>query len=385
MAEVFLAFFRLGCLSFGGPVTHLGMFRAEFVQRRRWLSEEAFGQCIALTQLLPGPASSQTGMLIGYLRAGPLGSLTAWIAFTLPSAVLMTIFALNAVIWNSQLGWVRGVLAVAAAIVAQAVLSMRRSLARTPLQLAMLFATFAAVLVSPLPQTGPIAIGVCALTGMLFAHGSVSIEHPLDMRISRRAGVVAAIAFALTLGALAIAARTGNLALRLAWSMFRTGILVFGGGHVVLPMLQTQAVREGIATPHQLIGGYAAAQLMPGPLFTISSYVGAASFNGALGILGAFIATLAIFAPSFFLLAAVAPFYAQLCRNERFAAALAAANASVVGLLAAAFVTPVWMNAIHGWREGVIAAAAFAAMTVWKRPAWNAVLAGALAGAAFLR
>ncbi len=385
MAEVFLAFLRLGCISFGGPAAHLAMFRAEFVRKRRWLDDDLFSQCIAITQVLPGPGSSQTGMLIGYLRAGWRGTLAAWIAFTLPSATAMTAFALSAGLWSTQNGWIRGVLTAAVGIVAQAVLSMRRTLIRSTLQLVLLFATFAAILVSPFPQTAPFAILACALFASLPMRTVALPQTPLDLGISRRAGVVAALLFVLALGALTVAARSGEKHAVLAAAMFQTGSLVFGGGHVVLPLLQTQVVREGIVAAQQLIGGYAAAQLMPGPLFTISSYVGASAFGGALAIGGAVIATIAIFAPSFFLLPAVAPFYGALSRNARFAAGLAGANAAVVGLLAAAFVTPVWTNAVHDWREGVLAAAAFAALVWWKRPAWQVVGACALAGAAVLR
>lgn len=386
MLEVLLAFFRLGCLSFGGPAAHLGYFRREFVHHRAWLDEQQFAQCVAITQLLPGPASSQTGMLIGLLRAGWGGAIAAWIGFTLPSAALMTAFALLAPRGVSKAPWLHALLVVAVAVVAQAVLGMRRSLVRGVPALLLAFATLAAVLIAPYPATPPIAIAACALLGTLIVRTRGEAFSPLSLPVSRTGAITGATLFIALLFALPIAASvTHSRELFLATRLYDVGSLVFGGGHVVLPLLQSQVVSAGIATSQNLIAGYAAAQAVPGPLFTLSSYIGAIAYGGTLGFAGAAVATIAIFLPSFFLIAAVAPFYTRLAANRRFASALAGANAAVVGLLAAAFVTPIWTNAIHTALDGAFAAAGFAALVLLRWPAWLVVAAAAAAGAALFR
>lgn len=386
MLEVFLAFARLGCLSFGGPAAHLGYFRREFVQYRNWLSEEQYAQCLAITQLLPGPASSQTGMLIGLLRAGWGGAIAAWIGFTLPSAVLMTAFALYVPRGVSAAPWLHALLVIAVAVVAQAILGMRRALLTGIPQVILAFATLGAMLAAPYAPTPPIAIAACALFGSFFVPTQLETGAPLALRVSRTGAMCAAGIFTALLIVLPILARiTQSRELALASRLYDVGSLVFGGGHVVLPLLQTQIVSAGIAKPQDLIAGYAAAQAMPGPLFTLSSYVGAIAYNGALGVVGAVVATVAIFLPSFFLIAAIAPFYMHLAQSRRFAGAIAGANAGVVGLLAAAFVTPIWSNAIHHAADGVLAAAAFLALVVLRWPSWLVVAAGAVAGLALFR
>ena len=381
---VLLAFLRLGLLSFGGPVAHLAYFRDEFVRRRAWVDDETFAECVALTQLLPGPGSSQTGMLLGWLAAGPLGALAAWVGFTLPSALLMGALALLLpTVATARAGWLHGLLLVAAAVVASAVVTMRATLAPDGRRLGILAAAFVLVLAIPNPAIVPAAIGLCAVAGSVLLYGRIpTADARLDLGLSRRVGLAALALFALMLAGLsAVAYVTRGHAVTLFEVLFRVGSLVFGGGHVVLPLLQAQVASAGIADAQTILTGYAAAQAMPGPLFTIASYMGASAYGRELGAWGAVLGTVAIFSPSFFLLAGVAPFYGRLARGERFRAALAGANAGVVGLLAAAFVTPIWTGAVRNVPDVCFAAIAFAAVHRAKAPAWSVVAAGALAGA----
>lgn len=386
MFEIFLAFLRLGCISFGGPAAHLGYFREEFVRKRNWLTESEFAQCIAIAQVLPGPASSQTGMLVGLIRAGWPGLFAAWSAFTLPSAVLMAAFASYEPHALAGAGWLRGLLVAAVAVVANAIVMMRRSLIPSAAHLALTFATAAALLALPYPATPPIAIALCALAALALPAPQATSAKALDLHIGKRTAVLTFCVFlALVFGLPYAAGVTHARELTLAARLFDTGSLVFGGGHVVLPLLQSQVVAAGIAPAQRLITGYAAAQAVPGPLFTLSSYIGTIAYGGALGAEGAIIATVAIFAPSFFLIAAAAPFYSHLARSGRFARALGGANASVLGLLAAAFVSPIWTNAVHSILDAVLAACAFAALTALRWPNWLVVAVCAAAGFVLLR
>jgi chromate transporter len=378
--DVFLSFLRLGCTSFGGPAAHLAYFRREFVERRGWLDDAEFAQCVALTQLLPGPASSQTGMIVGWLRAGPGGALAAWVAFTLPSAVLMALFARATIQFDPRTGWLHGLLLVATGVVASAILSMRSKLAPDLARLAIAVAVAALVLVVAAPIVAPLAIGLGALLGVVALKPTTNGEPVLDLHLSHRTGIVAIVSFVAAFAALAAWSATGSHAAILVNTLFRVGSLVFGGGHVVLPLLQSQAVSAGILDQRTLLAGYAAAQAMPGPLFTLSSFIGAGAFGGTLGWSGALLATCAIFIPSFFLLAAVAPFYATLSKNRRFRSAIAGANAAVVGLLGAAFVTPIFTSSVHTVMDGAVALAAFAAITYASAPPWIVVILGAFAG-----
>ena len=379
--DVFLTFLRLGCTSFGGPVAHLAYFQREFVERRRWLDDAAFGECVALTQLLPGPASSQTGMLVGWLRAGPAGALGAWLGFTLPSAVLMTAFAIALPHANVNSSWLHGLLLVAVGVVASAIVALRTSLAPDFARSLLAVAVLAIILLAPPhPIVTPLAIAGAAVAGLFLPGIRATAQPQLDLRVSRSGGIVALALFALTFVALALWAATGSHLAVLANTLFRIGSLVFGGGHVVLPLLQTQAATAGIVDSRTILAGYAAAQAVPGPLFTIASYVGASAWNASLGIPGAIAGTVAIFAPSFFLLTGVAPFYRRLAANERFRAALAGANAGVVGLLAAAFVNPIFVTSVRTPLDGAAAVVAFGALQYAKVPAWAMVILGALFG-----
>jgi chromate transporter len=379
--DVFLTFLRLGCTSFGGPVAHLAYFQREFVKRRRWLDDAAFGECVALTQLLPGPASSQTGMLLGWLRAGPAGAVGAWVGFTLPSAVLMAAFALALPRANVNAGWLHGLLLVAVAVVAAALVSLRASLAPDLPRSLLAIAVLAVILLAPPhPIVTPLAIAGSALVGLFLPGARTTTKPTIDLHVSRSAGIIILVLLVVAFVALGFWAETGSHVAILTNTLFRIGSLVFGGGHVVLPLLQTQAVAAGIVDNRTILAGYATAQAMPGPLFSIASYVGASAWMSSLGIPGAIAGTVAIFAPSFFLLAGVAPFYRALASNARFRAALAGANAGVVGLLAAAFVTPIFVTGIRTALDGAAALVAFAAIQYAKVPAWVMVILAALFG-----
>ena len=378
--EVFFQFLRLGCTSFGGPVAHLAYFRKTFVERERWLDDATFGECVALTQLLPGPGSSQTGMLLGWLRAGVPGALAAWVAFTLPSALVMALLAMSHVQFSTATGAPHGLLLVAVGVVASAIIGMRPALAPDPVRIIIAIGAAAAALWSQAAPVAPVAIAAAATGGVLLLRDGVATSVPrLDLGISKRTGIIVLAAFSFALVALTALAVSGNRLAILANLVFRTGSLVFGGGHVVLPLLQRALAGAGIVSQSDILGGYAAAQAMPGPLFTIAAFAGARADGGSYGWLGALTATVAIFAPSFFLLAGVAPFYRSLASNLWFRRALAGANAGVLGLLCAAFVSPVFVSAIHTVADGGIALGAFVAITYFRVPAWAVVLAGAFA------
>jgi chromate transporter len=380
--DVFFQFLRLGTTSFGGPVAHLAYLRRAFVEREAWLDDATFGECVALTQLLPGPGSSQTGILIGWLRAGPAGAFAAWAGFTLPSAALMTLIAEAQLRVSAASGWMHGLLLVAAGTVASAIVAMRRALAPDLPRLGLAIGVAAATLCVARSFLAPVAIAAAALAGAVLLRGRIPIAQPqVNLRVTRAAGALVLAAFAVSAFALfAWWNVTGSRLALLAGTLFSVGSLVFGGGHVVLPLMQSQLATAGIISQSDLLAGYAAAQAMPGPLFSISAYAGDRAFGGSLGWTGALTGTLAIFAPSFFLLAGIAPFYRMLAANEVFRCAIAGANAGVLGLLAAAFVSPIFVTSIRSIPDGVVALAAFAAVTYAKAPAWLIVLLGALAG-----
>ncbi|HEY8322359.1 MAG TPA: chromate efflux transporter [Candidatus Baltobacteraceae bacterium] len=383
LAGVFLTFLRLGCMSFGGPVAHLGYFREAFVRRLAWLDDDAFAECVAIAQLLPGPASSQTGMLIGWNRAGFGGAFAAWLGFTLPSAVAMTAAALLLPRASGDGGWLAGLLVVAVGVVADAIVSMRARLAPDAPRIAIALAIFVVLAIAPrawMAWLAPSAIAAGAIAGALGLHATTgATRSTLHLRATRAGGLVALGLFLLALAALPFVARTGVPG-ALCARFFGIGSVVFGGGHVVLPLMQSQLISDGLTTQKTLLAGYAAAQAMPGPLFSIAAYVGA----GVDGVRGALVATAAIFAPSFFLLAAIVPFYSAVAGNARVRAALAGANAGVVGLLAAAFVTPIWTSAIRTPADLAGAGVAYVALAVFRVPPWIVVLAGLTAGAANL-
>ncbi|MDX1587962.1 MAG: chromate efflux transporter [Oleiphilaceae bacterium] len=382
--EVFQAFLLLGLTSFGGPIAHLGYFRAEFVERRRWLSEQAYGDLVALCQFLPGPASSQVGFTLGLMRGGPWGAAAAWTAFTLPSAILLVLFALSAAALEGPVsqGLIHGLKVTAVAIVAHAVWGMARSLCpdrqRAGIALA---AVFTVVLVSgPTGQVAAIVIG--ALAGMALCRTRAGNDtHDISLPVSPRAGHLAGIAFvALLLGLPLLAWASPSATVAVMDAFYRAGALVFGGGHVVLPLLEAGVVQSGWVAAEDFLAGYGAAQAVPGPLFTFAAYLGAVM--GPLGgsLFGAALALVMIFLPGMLLLVAVLPHWNRFRQWDSARALMRGANAAVVGILGAALYQPVWTSAIMGRQEFALALLGFLLLSVWKLPAWAVVLVLACGG-----
>jgi chromate transporter len=380
--EVLGAFFRLGCTSFGGPVAHLGYFRAEFVARRRWLGEAEYADIVALCQFLPGPASSQVGLALGLLRAGLPGALAAWLGFTLPSALALTLFGYGLAAFGDLNGaaWLHGLKIVAVAVVGQAVWQMAKSLApdRPRASLAVAAAALVLAIPSTLGQVAAIALG--ALVGWwLFAEVSAPPATALPLRLGRLWSVSALALFAVLLAVLPVAAAaTGSHGLALVDSFYRSGALVFGGGHVILPLLQAAVVPPGWVSNDAFLAGYGAAQAVPGPLFTFAAYLGTVMGPEPHGWQGALLCLGAIFLPSFLLVTGALPFWSELRRQAGMQAALRGVNAAVVGLLLAALYQPVWTSAILAPRDFILGLAAFLLLAFWRVPPWLVVILGAL-------
>ena len=380
ISEVFLVFLRLGLTSFGGPVAHLGYFREEFVARRKWLDERTYADLVALCQFLPGPASSQVGIAVGLSRAGYAGALAAWAAFTLPSAVALVLFAygMTAVGDAAGIAWLRGLKIAAVAVVAQAVLGMARSLApdRERATLAVVAAIIALAAPSAWGQVGAIILG--GLVGTILLRGAAlpSDHVVMQVPVGRTAGVAAlATFFALLIGLPIIATGVANQAIALFDAFYRSGSLVFGGGHVVLPLLQAEVVPPGWVTNDQFLAGYGAAQAVPGPLFTFAAYLGAVIGGWSAAAL----CLVAIFLPSFLLVIGTLPFWEELRRKQWAQSALRGVNAAVVGLLLAALYDPVWTSGIDSAADFSIGIAAFLALYMWNVPPWLVVILCAIA------
>lgn len=384
--EVLRVFLKLGLTSFGGPVAHLGYFQDEFVARRRWLDQHAYADLVALCQFLPGPASSQVGIAIGLSRAGLSGALAAWLAFTLPSALALVLFAYGVGFVGDAAGagWLRGLKIVAVAVVAQAVWGMARTLSPDRARATLTVAAAAIVLFWPgaLGQIGAILLG--GALGLIFMRGEAAEGRThLAVPVSRGGAVLAlALFFALLLGLPVAAAMTDSMALRLFDSFYRAGSLVFGGGHVVLPLLQAEVVDPGWVTRDAFVAGYGAAQAVPGPLFTFAAYLGAMSIPAPNGVAGAALCLVAIFLPSFLLVIGALPFWDALRRRPQAQAALRGVNAAVVGLLLAALYDPVWTSGIAARADFALAAGALLLLAFWRLPPWLVVIATALGGAA---
>ena len=382
---MFLIFLRLGLTSFGGPIAHLGYFRQEFVSRRRWLSERSYAELVALCQFLPGPASSQVGIALGLSRAGYRGAAAAWAGFTLPSAIALILFALGLAYYGGALphGALHGLKVVAVAVVAQAVWGMACNLCRGVLRVALMLSAACVVLLQPSAWA---QVGVMVVAGMagllLFKPQSSAEPDALPIAISRRAGALWLMLFLLLLVALPLlAAWTLNPTLALVDAFYRTGALVFGGGHVVLPLLQAEVVPSHWVGNNVFLAGYGATQAVPGPLFTFAAFLGASMTHAPSGWLGGVIAQLAIFAPSFLLIFGALPFWANLRSSPRTQAALAGVNTAVVGLLLAALYQPVWTSAIFNVYDVALALLALVALMVWKLPPWLVVIGcGVLGG-----
>ena len=380
--EVSLAFLKLGLSSFGGPVAHLGYFRDELVVRRRWIDEAGYADLVALCQFLPGPASSQVGFALGLMRAGPLGALAAWTAFTLPSALLLVAFALGASALDGPIaqGALHGLKLVAVAIVAQAVLGMAKSLVPDRERAAIVvLALFMLVSVSgAFGQIGAIILG--GLAGLLVCRDGNAPGTDHVFPGSRRVGSILLVIFAVLLAGLPIIAGVGP-EFALFDGFYRAGALVFGGGHVVLPLLEAETVARGWLTPDQFLAGYGAAQAVPGPLFTFAAYLGTVSGTPPRGVAGGAIALVAIFLPGLLLVAGSLPFWNQLRHWPQAQAAMRGANAAVVGILAMALYDPVFVSAVGGPLDFALALAGFVALVSWKCPPWIVVVALGTAGA----
>jgi chromate transporter len=382
--DVLLAFLRLGCTSFGGPVAHLGYFRIEFVERRKWLDEPAYADIIALCQFLPGPASSQTGVVIGMLRAGLPGGFAAFLGFSGPSAVAMIAFAYGVAAFGDiqHAAWLHGLKIVAAAVVANAVWGMARNLCPDPPRASMAVAGALVALLVPSALGQVAAIVAGGLVGWAFLEAAAAKDGHVGVGFSRALGAAALIAFFVLLAGLPLIASASDAHwLALIDRFYRAGSLVFGGGHVVLPLLQQSVVPPGWIDNNGFLAAYGAAQAVPGPLFTFAAYLGAAMTPRPNGIAGGLLCLAAIYLPSFLLLIGVLPFWDGLRRRAGVQSALRGVNATVVGLLLAALYTPVWTSAIGDARDFAIGLVAFLLLAVWKLPPWLVVILGALAAA----
>ena len=390
--QVLAVFLRLGLSSFGGPVAHLGYFRAEFVQRRRWLSERSYADLVALCQFLPGPASSQVGLALGLMRAGWGGALAAWLGFTLPSALALALLGLG--FSSAAGGWfdaglVRGLKIVAVAVVAQAVWGMARSLCATPGRAALMAAACALTLWQPGVVGQLAAMGGAALVGKWAwgrrgpgaAPSAPEHWHLPPGLTARTGGVLLALCAALlAVLPLALLAWPGR-ALAAFDAFYRAGALVFGGGHVVLPLLQSAVVAPGWVPADAFLAGYGAAQAVPGPLFTFAAFLGAAMAPGWTGAGLALVCLLAVFLPAALLVTGALPLWARLRQRPGARGVLAGVNAAVVGLLLAALIDPVGRSALHNSADAALALAAWAALLWGRVPPWAVVFACGAAGA----
>ena len=378
--EVFLAFLIQGLTAFGGPVAHLGYFRREFVERRAWLSEAAFADLLALSQFLPGPASSQLGMAIGLRRAGYLGLLAAWVGFTLPAAAAMVGLAYLAPYLSASWGegWLHGLKIAAAAVVLQALAAMARTLAVGPIRAGMAIGAAAGLIIAQGPVAQILALSAGAIFGLAMLRDEPVPVIPDDAathKVSPAAALGALAAFALILGALPfLAAWLQSPTLGLASAFYRTGALVFGGGHVVLPLLQSEIVGRGWLDQDTFLAGYGAVQALPGPLFSFAGFVGAAQEVAPGGWRGGLVALAAIFLPSMLLIVGVLPFWDRLKGRPAARGALAGVNAVVVGVLAAALWNPVLSSAIGRPADWALLAAAFVFLAVARLPPWLVVI-----------
>ena len=382
--EVLLIFLRLGLTSFGGPIAHIGYFRDEFVARRCWLDEQAYADLVALCQFLPGPASSQVGFSIGLMRAGYLGGLAAWTGFTLPSAIVLVLFAFGAASLGGPLGTglLHGLKLVAVAIVAQAVWGMARTLC--PDRERASIATVAALLIllssSSVAQIAAILLG--AVAGLWLCRGAAptAMGH-LTMPVSRRAGLVALAAFSMLLaGVLLMQLHPSQNAAGLFAAFYRSGALVFGGGHVVLPLLREAFVTPGWVSDDAFLAGYGAAQAVPGPLFTFAAYLGAVVRLQPDGLAGAALGLIGIFLPGILILIGMLPFWDAFRIRPGAQAAMRGVNAAVVGLLGAALYNPVWTTSVRTPADFAIALVGFVLLVAWRAPPLLVVIVSALGG-----
>ncbi len=387
-ADIATAFLKLGCTAFGGPVAHIGYLRAEFVERRRWLDDAEFADLVALCQFLPGPASSQLVFALGMRRGGLAGAMLASLAFTLPSAILMVAFGYMMMSLGdiSTAGWLHGLKLAAVAVVAHAVWGMAKNLCPDTARRALAAGAAAFVLLAPGAFAQVSAIAAGAIAGALIYGRARDEPNGSDTGLGRRhlvaAGCLALFA-ALLLALPALAAATGIREAGMASSFYRAGSLVFGGGHVILPLLRAEVVPNGWMSDDAFLAGYGAAQAVPGPLFTLAGYLGTVIRGGAHAWTGGALALFAIFLPAWLLIGGALPFWHSLKHNSRVRSGLLGANAAVVGVLFAALCTPVASEAIFGFGDALAAAALFATLMYGRIPSWTIVAVAALAGHLF--
>ncbi|WIY61083.1 chromate transporter [Bacillus arachidis] len=375
--EIFLVSLKLGLTSFGGPVAHLGYFHHEYVQKRKWMDERSYGDLVALCQFLPGPASSQVGIGIGLSRGGLLGAIAAWTGFTLPSVLVLVFFAsLLQQFHVTDAGWIHGLKLVAVAIVAHAIWGMTQKLTPDRNRATIAIITAAIALLFPSTWTQVALILLAGFIGwLLYRKYEIPPASKIHIPISRITAILCLLLFLSLLFLLPIL-RPFSHWIAMFDSFYRSGSLVFGGGHVVLPLLENEFVLNGMVTKEQFLAGYGLTQAVPGPLFTFASYIGAVLD----GTLGAILATIAIFLPAFLLVIGVLPFWDQVRRLSYVQGALLGINAAVVGILLAAFYNPIWTSSIISTPDFVIASLLFCLLAFWKAPPWIIVVLGAVSG-----
>lgn len=374
---IFLVSLKLGCTSFGGPTAHLGYFQNEYVKKRKWLSNEQYADLVALCQFLPGPASSQVGMGIGLLRGGILGSIVSFLGFTLPSVLILIAFAILLASGSFDFSWVQGLKLVAVAIVAQAILDLSKKLLPTWKHYTLAILSLMALLLLESAFTQIAIIVIAAVIGNILFKGITGQLMNIKTPISKKTGgVLLSLFFILLVSLPFISSATNNYWLALFEKFYTAGALVFGGGHVVLPLLETQFVTTGLLTASEFLAGYGLTQAVPGPLFTFAAYIGTVTD----GVFGGLFATFAIFLPAFLLVMGAYPFWSQLSQNPKLRGAVIGMNAAVVGILAAAFVTPIISDTIHSIWDFLFASLLFLLLVRFKQPPWVIVVCGLIIG-----
>lgn len=376
--QIFLVALKLECISFGGPTAHLGYFYDEYVKKRKWLNEKEYSDLVALCQFLPGPASSQVGIGIGTIRGGLVGGILSFLAFTMPSVVILIIFAVVMNGTDMSTSWIQGLKLVAVAVVAQAILGMSKKLTNTKSKILLALFVLAITLLVHHILIQIVALTLTGLYGLIFLRKS---DHPAtyskQIRIPKLFGVISiSLYFALLIILPIFRTIFQNVWIIMFDSFYRAGALVFGGGHVVLPLLEKEFVPAGLISKDDFIAGYAAAQGVPGPLFTFASYIG----TNIEGIVGGVVATIAIFLPAFLLLFGILPFWEDIKSNKYIDGFLTGISAGVVGILIAAFYSPIWISTIKGELDFVLASVMFVLLMHFKWPSWSIVLIGIAIG-----
>lgn len=382
--KVFQIFLKLGLTSFGGPIAHLAFFRQEFVHRQKWLSDKAYLELVSLCQFLPGPASSQVGIAIGLSRSGYFGAFAAWLGFTLPSAIILILFGLSVATLPGQMdvNLFHGLKIAVVAVVAQAIIGMGRKLCSDWKTVALALGAFVVTSLFSGSLGQILAIVFGAFLGWVLLRPNQTLSHaPFQNSVSKKAAFISlAVLFGVLFFVPVILSVTNIPSLKLFDGFFQAGSLVFGGGHVVLPLLHAQFVPNGLVTANDFMAGYGVAQVIPGPLFAFASFLGAVSTAQPSGAVGALIGLVGIFLPSFLIIVGIMPFWELLRRHPRFQSVIMGANAAVVGLLIAAFIHPVWTSAIFSMSDFLLAAITLYLLEFRNLPSWAAVLICCIAG-----